>query len=132
MNKQELIKKIAGSPRGWLPTIENIINEVDREGWLRNPGEPIDPNNIRKGDRVRIVSGRTETQLTADGPRCGADEYFLLDRPKPKPAIEFAREIMRFESGDPDVMSIPHWAVNMAMYLMDAGYVKAPGGDDEH
>lgn len=56
----------------------------------------------------------------------------VVPDPEPMPTIEFARDIMRFESGDPDTRDVPRWAVNMAAYLTDAGYVKAPEADDDH
>lgn len=81
--KQELIKKIAAS---WI-NAESIVEMIDAEGWLRNPGEPIDPEDIREGDRVRRVHGNgDEVAGTVEylGGWVVGCKYFLLDRPKPE------------------------------------------------
>lgn len=93
-------------------------------------------------DHPDQVPGRTITErkvTEAFGPEYMAWARMCLSRigvtvvpdPEPMPTIEFARDIMRFESGDPDTRGVPRWAVNMAAYLTDAGYVKAPEADDE-
>lgn len=92
MSKQELIKKIAGSRwNDWA--VEDIMNQIEAEGWLRNPGEPIDPADIREGDRVRIEYSDGEAREWAVKHDAGGDcdvygttgdKYFLLDRPKPE------------------------------------------------
>ncbi|WP_181272787.1 hypothetical protein [Brevibacterium oceani] len=130
MNKQELIKKIADE--GWAHRMaDGIVNAIDAEGWLRNPGEPIDPADIRKGDRVRFASpsGRIAeytAEATPARPEDDPCDWFLLDRPDPEPTNAEKLKAVLDAIGD----STGGYREHLASKLDEAG-VKAPGGDDD-
>lgn len=88
MDKQELIKKILSENRWSQVAVRSIIDSIEEEGWLRNPGERIVPEDIEVGDKVRrIYPNGDETMFVAKYPISGLSSlgtFFLLERPETK------------------------------------------------
>lgn len=103
MNKQELIKKIAGDNADYELEVEMIVNLLDAEGWLRNPGVPIEAKDIRTGDRVRVEYSDGRVLEVTSSPNktwhsVVVAKYFLLNRPKPELPTEIGSVVKVGES----------------------------------
>lgn len=101
--------------------------------WLDEHPDQVPGRSITRSEMRERMNENFTTKVRSIDVEAYTESLgrIVVPDPEPMPTIEFARDIMRFESGDPDTKSVPHWAVNMASYLMDAGYVKAPEGEGE-
>lgn len=128
MNKRELIEKIAHEHTIHKGYAEVIVNAIDVEGWLRNPGEPIDPKDIRQGDRLRRVRRHLdetdEVEYTApnsDVRGLSGCRYFLLDRPMPGPteAEKMERDLGKWRGAVEECVRL-----GLPQFLADQGWTK--------
>lgn len=51
---ERLVKELAQSVGTIDPTARAVLLHLSRHGYLRDPGTPIEPGDIRKGDRYRV------------------------------------------------------------------------------
>lgn len=88
MTKQELIKKILSENKWSQAAVRGIIDSIEAEGWLRNPGERIAPEDIEVGDKVRrIYPNGDDAVFVAKYPISGLSSlgtFFLLERREAK------------------------------------------------